>query len=249
MSDEHFLVKTNKFEGPLELLLEFIEKRKLHISDIALAKVADDFMGHMKTAAFSIHHAAHFLLVASTLLLIKSKSLLPILLLSKEEEGDIEELKYRLKVFKYFKHLSNHISNRFGKEIIFSRHGAIRGEPVFTPGDTLTIDSLRVASSGVINALPKKEIVPKKTVRKVVSLEEMITELTLRIQSSIKMNFSEFSGGSKKSKVGSEERIKVIVGFLAMLELVKQGVINVIQDTHFGKINMESTNIGVPKYD
>ena len=94
----------------------------------------------------------------------------------------------------------------------------------------------------VIKNFPKKEILPKAIVRKVISLEEMITNLTQRITSNLKMSFREFANVSKA------EKVNVIVSFLAMLELVKQGVINVAQEQKFDDIKMETVNIGVPKY-
>lgn len=79
-------------------------------------------------------------------------------------------------------------------------------------------------------------------VRKVISLEETIESLTYRIKSSLKMSFREFA------KVGKEEKVNVIVSFLAMLELVKQGVIMVSQEKEFDDIHIESFDVGVPRY-
>ncbi|MDE2172553.1 MAG: segregation/condensation protein A, partial [Patescibacteria group bacterium] len=99
-----FTVKTQTFEGPLDLLLDLIEKRKFFISDISLAKVTDDFITHIKQFEnMPMGESAHFILVASTLLLIKSKSLLPELALSVEEQGDIRDLETRLKIYKRIK--------------------------------------------------------------------------------------------------------------------------------------------------
>ena len=100
--------------------------------------------------------------------------------------------------------------------------------PVFSPDQTMTKENFLTAIMSVIKALPKAaENIPKAVVRKVVSLEEMIGNLTQRIQSSIKLSFREFA------KVGKEERVNVIISFLAMLELVKQGVVNVRQNNQF----------------
>ena len=91
-----FAIKHEKFEGPLELLLDLIEKRKLFINDIALAKVADDYVEYVKTVGdFPLSESAQFILIASTLLLIKSKSLLPNLELSEDEKGNIADLERR----------------------------------------------------------------------------------------------------------------------------------------------------------
>ena len=84
---------------------------------------------------------------------------------------------------------------------------------------------------------------PTAIVKKIVSLEETIKNLTDRISKNIKMSFSEFS------KTGKSEKIEIIIGFLAMLELVKQGIISVTQEQAFTDITMETDTISVPKYE
>ena len=103
-----FKVKVGEFEGPLELILDLIEKRKLHISDISLSQVADEFIEYIKSfEEFPMSDSADFILVASTLLLIKSKSLLPNLPLTEEEQGSIEDLENRLSAYKKYKYQKN----------------------------------------------------------------------------------------------------------------------------------------------
>lgn len=244
MSENSFTIKTEVFEGPLDLLLNLIEKKKLFINDIALSKVADDYIAHLQNQeAFPIGQSADFLVIASTLLLIKSKSLLPSLNLSEEEQRDVNDLERRLKIYQRIKELSVHIKNQFGKEIIFVAEPR-KAMPVFSPDQTMTKDNLLTAILSVIKALPKMaENLPKAMVKKVISLEEMIGNLTQRIQSSIKLSFREFA------KVGKEERVNVIISFLAMLELVKQGIVNVRQENHFDDIEIETEQTGVPHYN
>ena len=243
VADKIFKIKTEIFEGPLELLLSLIEKRKLFINDIALAKVTDDFIAYVKNfESFPIADSANFILIASTLLLIKSKSLLPTLDLTEEEQASIEDLEARLKIYARMKELSVHIKELFGKDVIFAKENNKIEVKVFSPHPKMTLPNLVVAMFDVIKNFPKKEILPKAIVRKVISLEEMITNLTQRITSNLKMSFREFANVSKA------EKVNVIVSFLAMLELVKQGVISVAQEQKFDDIKMETVNIGVPKY-
>jgi chromatin segregation and condensation protein Rec8/ScpA/Scc1 (kleisin family) len=70
----------------------------------------------------------------------------------------------------------------------------------------------------------------------------MITDLTKRITGALKMSFSQFTAGHK------ENRLNVIVSFLAMLELVKQGVLQVSQKREYADIEMETKEVGLPKY-
>ncbi len=238
-----FTVKQEHFEGPLDLLLDLIEKRKLFVNDVSLAKVADDYIAYVRNLSdFPVADSAQFILVASTLLLIKSKSLLPTLDLTTEEQASIDDLERRLKIYEKMRDISQKIKPLFGQNVMFSR-GERKLDPVFTPDADMTVPNFLAAARRVLQSLPKKEFLPKVIVDKVISLEEMIGNLTERITSSLKMSFKDFSGA------GKVEKVNVIVSFLAMLELVKQGVINVTQDNHFEDINMETGgDLGVPRY-
>ncbi len=237
-----FTVKTTAFEGPLDLLLDLIEKRKLFIGDVSLAKVTDDFIEHVKGSGnMPIGESAHFILVASTLLLIKSKSLLPELNLTDEEQGDIRDLETRLKIYKRIKEASKYVQELFGGDVIFPQQ-ARAIEPVFVPSPEFTLEKALLSLQDLIKRLPKKEVLPKHVVEKVISLEDMIGNLTARIQTQLKMSFKDFADEHKGDKVN------FIVSFLAMLELVKQGIVNVTQEASFGDIQMETKEVGVPKY-
>lgn len=241
---EAFKIKTLAFEGPLDLLLSLVEKRKLFINDIALSKVTDDFISHIQNfERLPMADSAHFILIASTLLLIKSKSLLPALTLTEDEEQGIQDLETRLKIYQRIKDASQNIQKLFGKKIIFSQSQQKPIQPVFSPHESIKLLSLAQIIKDIIQSLPKKENIPKAIVRKVISLEEMIDNLTKRITQGLKMKFSEFASGNKG------EKVNIIVSFLAMLELVKQGVIHVSQEQNYGDIHMESKEVGVPRYN
>ncbi len=103
----NYQIKTDVFEGPLELLLDLVEKRKLFINEISLAQVADHYIAHLKQfEKMPVDFVSNFLIVASTLILIKSKSLLPSLDLSEEEKTDVRDLELKLKIYKKIKELS-----------------------------------------------------------------------------------------------------------------------------------------------
>ncbi len=242
MGDE-FLVKTHIFEGPLDTLLSLIEKRKLFINDISLAQVADDFISHVKSIEnFPIGDSAQFILIASTLVLIKSKSLLPTLTLSEEEESSIHDLEDRLKQYQKYKALSRHLLERFGINVEYTKLPSKNQIIVFTPDKNTSVERIKETIFTVIASIPKKELVPKAIVQKVISLEEMMENLAERITKSMKMSFKDFSG------MGKVEKVNVIVSFLAMLELVKQGIINVRQDKDFHDIEIETQTVGTPRY-
>ncbi|AKM84302.1 TPA: hypothetical protein DCZ46_03075 [Candidatus Campbellbacteria bacterium] len=240
--DSEYTIKTQSFEGPLGLLLDLIEKRRLFINDISLSVIADDYIEYIRNrGSMSIRESSEFVLIASALMLIKSKSLLPNLNLSTEEEQSIEDLENRLKLYKRFRELSVHVNQRFGKNIIFAGNKTKNIEIIFSPDKHTSVDNLFSSIVSVITKLPKKEIISKGAVRKVISLEEMIDNLTERIKRQVKMSFSEFSGNKT-------EKINVVVSFLAVLELVKQGIVAVKQTATFGEIDIENTDISTPVY-
>lgn len=242
MIDNQFKIRTEVFEGPLDLLLSLIEKRKLLINDVSLAKVTDDFISYLQSReAYSIKDSSDFIVIASTLLLIKSKSLLPTIDLTEEEKTDIEDLELKLKIYKKIKELSVGIKENFGKSVLFFANPR-KAVPVFSPSEDMNKENFAKAIFDVINNLPKFEKKPKVKITKVISLEEMIDNLTERVKSSLRMSFKDFSG------MGKVEKVNVIVSFLAMLELVKQGIIEVNQRDKFEDINIETKDIGVPIY-
>ena len=240
---EDFKVRVGEFEGPLELVLDLIEKRKLHISDVSLSQVADEFIEHIKSfEEFPIADSADFILVASTLLLIKSKSLLPNLALTEEEQGSIEDLENRLAIYKKYKELSANIGKMFGNFLYFAQEKK-QMNIVFSPTPDISLLSLKNALYEVLQNLPQKiENLPKVMVEKIISLEEMVDKLSKRIEKSLKTSFKDFSG------MGKVEKVNVIVSFLAMLELVKRGLVRANQDRHFEDIQIENEDVGVPSY-
>ena len=162
--------------------------------------------------------------------------------LTEEEQGDVHDLENRLKLYKQIRDLSVNVKDRFGKNIIFEKNQSRTATPVFSPDESMTVPAPMQAVRDVLQNLPKKKSLPKVTVKKVISREEMISNLTERVNSSLKMSFRDFA------KVGKSEKVNVIVSFLAMLELVKQGVIMVSQENGFDDIQIETQNLGVPRY-
>jgi segregation and condensation protein A len=243
-----FTVKTDAYEGPLEALLSLVEKRKLFINDISLAKVTDDYIAYIGTmSGMHMGDTADFIVIASTLLLIKSRSLLPDLPLTEDEERSVEELEDRLKDYKRIKELSAHVAARFGKHALFSSRDRAP-EPVFSPSRDITLGSIVASMKAVIARLPKKEKLPEVTVRKIRTLEETIDDLAARVQSSLRMSFRDFSKQGRGVQLSKEEKVNVIVSFLAMLELVKQGIVEVSQSALFDDIEIETHNVGIPSY-
>ncbi len=232
-------VKTAVYEGPLEVLLELIEKRKLLINDISLASVTDEYIARVNAMPhLPVGETAEFIALAATLLLIKSRSLLPNLELSDDESRDIKELEYRLALYQIIKEASVGLGR---VEEVYLYEGRTKElEPLYIPAPEATLSSLRAAAQTLIDGFPTTLSLPKVEVKKIISLEEMIDTMAARISRAFKMSFKEFAG--------KKERGEIIIGFLALLELVKQGIIKAEQESHHGDITLESHTVSTPSY-
>lgn len=243
METEAYRIKTENFEGPFHLLLSLIEERKFFINDLSLAQVTEDYLNYINTLQkeddrsplMKTREVTNFIVVAATLILIKSKSLLPSLNLTTEEETDIHTLEERLRLYELYSKFSVNIKRTFGKKIIFAPLQRKNDTLVFLPDEEITKENMMTFARDVMGRIPKKTFLPEVEVKKVISIEEMIEKLTARIESSLQMNFKDFAGKAKTK----EEKVVVIISFLAMLELVRQGILHVAQENNFENILIE----------
>ncbi|CAN5772598.1 segregation/condensation protein A [soil metagenome] len=236
-----FTVKHDAFEGPLELILDLIEKRKLLVNELSLAQVTDDYIAHVRSGEhFPMEDAANFIGVAATLLLIKSRSLLPDLELSSLEEEDVEDLKHRLELYEKARVAARELGRIFGTHRMLPR-GERAPEVVFSPSRDMTLEALERALRDTLAARETEVKLPEARIRPMVSIEEMMDTLRTRVERALTLSFKEFTGNKG-------ERVEVIVSFLALLELVKQGTVEVSQYGHFNDIQITNTSGGVPRY-
>ena len=236
-----YTVKTEIYEGPFEVLLDLIESRKLLVNELSLAQITEDFIGHVRAQKlFPVEQTATFVQVAATLLLIKSKSLIPDLTLTEEETEDVEDLKRRLSAYEKVREAARELSNIYGVQVLFSA-GVRAPEVVFAPSKDLTKEGLGDALARVLAAREEIEVLPEARVKPLVTIEQMMDRLSTRVQKSMKLSFKEFAGGAK-------EKVEVIVSFLALLELVKQGAVAAEQHEMHGDIQIAHEGTAVPRY-
>jgi len=243
-------VKTSVYEGPLDLLLELIEKRKLLINDISLAQVADEYMAKISSLPeVPLGEAAEFISLAATLLLIKSRSLLPNLALSEEESRDIKELEYRLAIYQLLKEAAQGIG-RLNLPMLYEGRTPEQ-EPMYLPDPTVTLSSLLSAAHVLIDGFPHNVVLPQTEVKKIMSLEEMIQRMATRITAAFRTSFKDFVRTSDVAGTSDVQAVRhhVIVSFLALLELVKQGIIKATQEERHGDITLESDAVKTPTYE
>ncbi len=240
-SAQGFTVRTGTVEGPLELILELIERRKLLVNELSLSQVTDDFIAHVKNGeGFPMEDAANFVNVAATLLLIKSRSLLPDLELSHEEEEDVEGLKKRLALYEVARRAARDLEKLFGRSVMYAR-GDREPDAVFAPSRDLSKETLLTALETLLASKEKEVVLPEARIRPMVSIEEMMDRLRERVERAFTLSFSEFAG----TKV---EKVEIIVSFLALLELVKQGAMEAEQFGKWGDIRITNTSASVPRY-
>ncbi len=243
---EEYRVKTSTFEGPLELLLRLVEEKKLFINEISLSEVTDDYIAYVRSlSSLDLGQISGFLVVAATLILIKSKSLLPNLDLSEDEQTQIDDLERRLKIYQMIKEVGIEVKNQFGRQIMFFAPERSDENSLFVPDKNITAPNMLGFIESVLAEIPKKDIKPEVEIRKVISLEEMIMSLTERIQKSLNFKWSDIINDKKHSN-SKEQKVYVIVSFLAILELVRTGIMEVLQDNNFGEIainKQQTTNI------
>ena len=229
-----FSIKTDSYEGPFEVLLDLIEARKLLVNDLTLANITEDFIAHVRAQeAFPVEETASFIQIAATLLLIKSRSLIPDLALTDEENADVDDLKRRLAAYEKVREAARELSRIFGKRVMVPA-GERSPEATFAPSGDLSARALAEALVRVLAAREAVQELPETRVKPLVTIEEMMDRLARRVQSALTLSFNEFSKGTK-------ERIEVIVSFLALLELVKQDAIAAEQHTAYGDIRLSHT--------
>lgn len=219
------------YKGPLDKLLELVEEKKLEITTVNLAEVTTDFLEYLrKIEEEKRNHEliADFLVIASRLVLIKSKVLLPSLALSEEEEVDIKNLEARLRLYQELKQTQAYVREGWralpmmhAREFMFST-GAI-----FYPPANVGPETLHAAVGGVFGEL-QKILRPVAVVkREIINLREKIQEVFKRLTET-PLSFS------KLRKNGS--RGEIVVLFLAVLHLIKDQLVQVEQEDHFGDI-------------
>ncbi|PKL72348.1 hypothetical protein CVV26_01630 [Candidatus Kuenenbacteria bacterium HGW-Kuenenbacteria-1] len=229
-------IKLEQFEGPLDLLLQLIEKQKFDITQISLSQVADQFIEYLnQTKNLSLDELVNFLSVAAKLLLIKSKTLLP--LLNLEEEEEIQNLENQLKIYKEYFEASKKINEMLlRKNFAFFREKSLKNIiPMFSPPKNLNKNILAEIFTEILKNLEItiSPLVEQKTMRKVFSIQEKIEQIKNLIFKRSKLSFDYLINSSKS-------KIEIIVNFLALLELIKQTSVIVSQKENFKEIIIQN---------
>ncbi|MDP3970940.1 MAG: segregation/condensation protein A [bacterium] len=224
-------VEIEQFQGPLDVLLQLIEEQELQITDISLAEITDSFVQYLDKIEQSYpDELADFLVIATRLLYIKSRALLPFLEPEKEEsESNLAE---HLKMYKEFRDAADALAGRV------AQHNFSMARPVtakqlemieFSPPTEVTPVVLEEAYRDVIERIQTIIKIPKAAIRKALTLKDRINALSKLLDQHKKVSFNEIIGEQR-------DRTEIVVTFLAVLELLKQQHIIVRQQDEYSDI-------------
>ncbi|KKR91292.1 MAG: Segregation and condensation protein A [Parcubacteria group bacterium GW2011_GWC2_42_12] len=227
--------KLDKFEGPLGLLLQLIEKEEMDITEICLAKIANQYIDYIRSSReIEPEGLADFLVVATKLLLIKSKALLPFL--KGEAEQEIKEFEDQLRMYKEFLDATKEIEAIIGKKRFsfareFNRRAFLANAHIFSPPQGLKVNDLFNLIKEIIGSIKLPALLEEESLAKIVNIEDKILAIQQILLNRLKCSFNYILAGE-------QNKTDIIVSFLALLELIKQKNIVVAQVDLFGEIEI-----------
>lgn len=230
-----YLVQIPVYEGPLDLLLQLIERAELDITAIALAMVTDQYLHYIRQMPEArAEEISAFLVIAAKLIQIKSEALLPRPPVREAgEEDPAENLARQLRIYKRFKEIAILLEQRDaqGLRTYLRLAPPPKVEGRLDLSDLTLMDLLEAAESSFLHEKEKQSLgtvisAPKVTIR------QKIAYIAERLSKSQRSSFKELVGESPS-------RLEVVVTFLALLELVKRYRVSAYQEALFGDIHIE----------
>ena len=232
-------VKLEIFEGPLDLLLHLIKKNEINIYDIPITLITEQYLSHIEMMkSLNLDVAGEYLVLAATLIHIKSKMLLPSPeenLEGEEDEADPRsELVMQLLEYEVFKEAATQLGQRpLLERDVFKRGSSAEEKNVDEGKDEIDVDlnvfDLVEAFYRIISTLDKTELMEIDMEK--MSLTEKINEIMDRLAEKKKMTFPELLGGQLNKRM-------ILYTFLAILELMRLRMIRVYQTGSFGVIRV-----------
>jgi segregation and condensation protein A len=236
-----FEVRLDNFEGPFDLLLSLISKHKLDITEVALSKVTDEFIAHVKTlgSTWELEQTTSFLLVASTLLDLKAARLLP--------QGDVEDeedlalleardlLFARLLQYRAFKQVASVLEDRLAGEArrhpravgLEERFAHLLPEVLIGIG----LDQFAELAAGAMKPRPVLEVSLGHIHAARVSVREQAALVVERLRRSGTMTFRALCGDSP-------DTLTTVARFLSLLELFREGAVAFDQMSPLGELSV-----------
>lgn len=233
-----YKVKFEVFEGPLDLLLYLIKKQEVDIYQVNLTQLATQFIEYIEVMrVLDLEIAGEFLVMASTLMYIKSRELLPVdkqVEVEEEDEGEDPrwELIRQLVEYKKFKDAAAQLGQlEERQENVYRREAP---KPVFEteiPKPDVSIFDLINAVNTILKRVAQREGESREIFEDKWSVSEKIEMLAKLIAEKLRLKFSELFEGATS-------RTEVVVTFLAMLELIRLKQVICVQPDHFAEIEI-----------
>lgn len=231
---QNYTVQLPVFQGPLDLLLELIERAELDITRVALAEVTDQYLEYLKNLQeHRLDDLASFLVIAARLLQIKSEALLPRPVEREPGEEDPgEALARQLIEYRRYKKIAELLSQReaLGMRSFFRLAPAPTLEPQLDLGG-VTLADLRRAFLDALSGSPKEPSLGTVVVPPRFSIRDKIATIITSIRSTGRNTFRELLSGVRS-------RVEIVVSFLAMLELIRLDRVVAQQEKLFGDIDL-----------
>ncbi|RWR15021.1 segregation/condensation protein A [Siminovitchia fortis] len=240
-----YQIKTEVFEGPLDLLLHLIKRMEIDIYDIPMAEITDQYLLYIHTMAeLELDHASEYLVMSATLLSIKSKMLLPQNEEAQEEELPNEdedprtELVEQLIEYKRFKEAALLFQQKeSARSEIFTKPPSdlsqFAGELPKAQASTVTVYDMIGAYHKLLRRKRIKQPLTAKVARPKITIQQRMDELMAALEKSeARLSFSSFFYVPDKEFI--------IITFLAMLELMKSNAIIVSQNHNFDEIYLSA---------
>lgn len=241
-------VRLEVFEGPLDLLLFLIDRNKIDIYDIPIVLITEQYMEYIKNMdTRDMDVMSEFLVMAATLVKIKSKMLLPRDETKEEEEDPRQELVERLLEYKMYKYMSLALKDRQvdAAKVLYKQPTIPKEVACYKPKtnvkelmEDVTLQRLQQIFQSVIRRQADKVDPIRSEFGKIEKEEVTLSDRMIYIQSYAKQK-GRFSFRSLLEAQSS--KVQIIVTFLGILELMKISVIEVVQDTLFEDIQISFT--------
>lgn len=237
MEDSPYTVTLGVFEGPLDLLLHLIRQHEIDIYDIPIAKVTEQYLAYLSLMeSLDLEVAGEWLVMAATLLEIKSRMLLPEDPQELPDEEPVDprlELVERLIEYEKFKGAAEVFREKEAERSrVFSR-GAVEVEfdlrPKFDLSDITAVDLLAALQKILLDTDEDEPVTSIQ--RRKVSVRMRMREVWKKIETAGKIAFEELFEGDRN-------RVEIVITFLALLELLKQRRVKVKQARAFAPINI-----------
>lgn len=232
----NYTITTPVYEGPLDLLLQLIERAELDITKLALAQVTDQYLEHIHNMTeLAVEEVSAFLVIAARLLQIKSEVLLPRPPVREPGEEDLgDALARQLLAYKRYRQIADILAAR---EEAGLRSYLRLAPPPKVDGivdlSDISLDDLVQAAQEVFSQAEGKPALSSVVGPKRVTIREKIALITQLLQTQKQATFSSFLTDRKN-------RLEIVVTFLAVLELVKRHLVYAAQSNVFGDIELES---------